>query len=183
MFLTNIHRCDYDKDIAPFTHNGIIIDTSVVKKIVDGLVKTEISKKESPELKKILFFLDLIKLSGKWEKFFITPPILTEVCRHIRDDYEKTWGSNFYKVVGMIMPILESMDEKIVGKNAFIKQIDKKKPIIEAGDISIFITTDGFISKKEKISILVDDRRIRDKYADHPHVMIMDYQSVVLNAL
>lgn len=183
MFLTDIHRCDYDKDIAPFIKSGVIIDTSVVKKIVDGLIATEISRKESAELRKILYFLDLIKLSSRWERFFITPHILTEVCRHLRDDYEKSWGDNFYKAVEMALPILAAMSERMVGKDEFLKQIDERKPVIEAGDISIFVITDGFIAKKEKISILVDDRRIKNKYEDHPHVMIMDYQSVILNAL
>ena len=55
--------------------------------------------------------------------------------------------------------------------------------MIEAGDISIFVTADDFIARKEKISILVDDYRIKDRYESHPHVMIMDYKSVILNAL
>ncbi|MDP3298196.1 MAG: hypothetical protein Q8N09_11540 [Thermodesulfovibrionia bacterium] len=182
MFLADIHRCNYDKDIAPFIKNGVIIDTSVIKKIIDGLIETKITKRESPELDKILSFLDLIKLSGKWESFFITPHILTEVCRHLRDDYAKPWGNDFYKAVETALPILKAMDEKTVSKCNFLEQIDKKKPVIEAGDISIFVTTNNFIAKKEKIAILVDDRRIKKIYEYHPHVMIMDYQSVMLNA-
>lgn len=75
------------------------------------------------------------------------------------------------------------MNEKIVCKDDFLKQIDEKKPIIEAGDISIFVTANDFIAKKEKIAILVEDRRIKEKYEYHPHVMIMDYRSVCLNTL
>lgn len=183
MLLADIYRCDYDKDIAPFIKNGVIIDTSVVKKIIDGLIVTTISKKESPELNKILLFLGLIKLEGRWEKFFMTPHILTEVCRHLRDDYDKSWGDNFYKAVETALPILEAMNEKNVEKDEFIKQIDRKKPVIEAGDISIFVTTDDWASRKEKIAILVDDRRIRERYEHHPYVMIMDYQAVILGAL
>ena len=182
MFLTDIHRRDYDKDLAPFIRNGVIIDTSVIKKIIDGLIDTTITKKESPELKKILFFLDLIKLPSRWERFFITPHILTEVCRHLRDDYEKSWGNDFYKAVETALPLLKAMNEKTVCKDEFFEQINKKKPVIEAGDISIFVSTNDFIAKKEKIAILVDDSRIQKKYEHHPHVMIMDYKSVILNA-
>lgn len=183
MFLADIQRLDYDKDIAPFIKNGVIIDTSVIKKIIDGLITTNISKKESAELEQILSFLDLIKLSTKWEKFFVTPHILTEVCRHFRDDYEKQWGKDFYKAAKIAVPLLKAMSEMGVCKEDFFNKIDDKNPVIEAGDISIFVIADDFIAKKEKIAILVDDRRIREKYEYDNNIMIMDYQSIMLNVV
>ncbi len=81
MYLDVTHL-DYDKDIVPFIRNGIIIDTSIIDIIVNGLVLTRISRKESkdlPEYDALLLFLDLIKMSNKWDKFVITPNILPEV--------------------------------------------------------------------------------------------------------
>ena len=49
MFLDiSIH--DYNKDIIPFIKNGIIVDTSVILIIIDGLVSTRITKKKLDEL-------------------------------------------------------------------------------------------------------------------------------------
>ena len=78
---------------------------------------------------------------------------------------------------------MENMKENLVCKDDFMKRIDKEKPVIEAGDISIFITTDTFTNRKEKIAILTGDSRLNRKYQDNPSVMVMDYQTVILNML
>ena len=56
----NIHT-DYDRDIFPFIKNGIVIDTSIIDEIINGLISTRISKKRPTELSnysKILSFLE-----------------------------------------------------------------------------------------------------------------------------
>lgn len=178
MFLDLNSVADYDKEIAPFLKNGVIIDTSVFLNVIDGLVCTKISNKRSLEFEKILKFLDALNLTGKWDKFFITPHILTEVCTHLRNDYNSRKD-----VISEIMPLMKSMGEKPVSKDDFIKHIDLENPIVEAGDISIFVTTNDFTEKKEKVAFLSNDRRLNGKYKDHPHIMVMDYQSAILNAL
>ena len=61
----NYQHFDYDNDILPFIKNGVIIDTSVLKIIFDGIVSARISKKPCDELNKILLFLDRIKVRDK----------------------------------------------------------------------------------------------------------------------
>lgn len=174
----DINNQDYDSEIIPFIRNGIIIDTSVLLKIIEGLVCTRISKRKSSELEKILRFLDALKLTEKWDKFFITPHILTEVCTHLRNDYDSRKD-----VVCEVLPIITKMGELLTSKKDFIKQIDLENPIIEAGDISIFVVTDEFVSRKEKITFLSNDGRLNGKFRDHPNVGVLDYQSAIINAL
>src|SRR3990167_7405176 len=130
MLLLDLHSQEYDKEVMPFLKNGIIIDTSVIFKIIQGHILTRISKKKSDELpdyKNILYFFDLIKIQNRWERFFITPHILTEVCRHFRETYD-TWA-NYAELVSEIMPILKEMKEKIVVKEDFLKKINGKNPV------------------------------------------------------
>lgn len=175
---------DYYTEIVPFIRNGIIIDTSVILEIVAGVVQTRISRKESPELEKILRFLERLKISDRWDRFYITPHILTEVCTHLRNDYEKPWRNSYGQIVEKVIPILKEMKEIIdIKKNDIIEYIDLKHPVVEVGDISIFLATDEFTRRKEKIAILAKDRQLNNNYLDNPYVMVMDYQSVMLNAL
>jgi len=180
MFLDLRIHTDYDKDINPFVRNGIVIDTCVIKEIVDGIISSRITKKESPELTKIENFLSIIKLNNSWDKFFITPHILTEVCQHIRSDYER-WH-NHKQIIEEIMPIIKAMGECSAPKDNFLETIEKCGHLaIEAGDISIFVVTDDFINKKEKIAILSNDSGVNDRYKYDERVMVMNYQSVVQN--
>lgn len=184
MFLEIKNITNYDKDIIPFTKNGIIIDTSIIKILIDGIVATGVSKKsldELPEYKNLLDFLALIKVSNKWEKLFVTPHILSEVCRHFRDDYSDY--KNYKEIVGEIFPLLKIMEEHMVSKENIIKHIDYDNPVIEIGDISIFAAAQNFISDKKKTAILAKDKRINDKYKDSSYVMVMDYQAIMLNLL
>lgn len=183
MFLDiSLHK--YDKDIIPFIKNGIIIDTSVIKIIIDGLVSTRISKKKLDELsdyKKLLDFLDLIKVNNKWNKFFITPHILTEVCTHLRNKYNK-W-ENYNKIIEEVLPLLKDMKERLVNKTDIITRIDFKNPIVEVGDISIFVVADNFVTTLSKVAILAKDDELNKKYQYSTKVMVMDYESIVLNRL
>jgi len=83
--------------------------------------------------------------------------------------------------VGEIIPIIETMQENIVPKDKITQLIDFKNPVIEIGDMSIFVTTDDFINSGKRVAILSNDRIMNSKYQDHKRVMIMDYQSVILN--
>lgn len=183
MLLLNLHSQDYDKEVMPFLRNGIIVDTSIIFKIIQGHILTRITKKEPkeiPDYKNILDFFDLIKVQNQWERFFITPHILTEVCRHFRETYH-SW-INYPELVSEIMPMLENMKEEGVNKEDFLKKIDRKNPVIEAGDISIYVLAEGFTFSNKRIALLADDSGITDRYIDHPRVLVLDYQSVILNS-
>ncbi len=181
MFLDLTSSQDYDKEIAPFLKNGVIIDTTVLWEIIEGLISVRITKRPHTEYEKILRFLDRIKIGNKWEKFFITPYILTEVAHRLRNAYRLR--DDYKNIVKEIMPILGAFGEFNASKNDFIKSIDFRNPIIEAGDISIFIIADDFWDKKWKFAILCSDSGLNKKYQDNTRIMVMDYQSAILNAL
>lgn len=184
MFLDISSVHDYDKDIIPFIKNGIIIDTSVVKIIIDGLVSTRICRKkleDLPDYEKLLNFFDYIKVNNEWDKFLITPHILTEVCTHLRNDYSR-WN-NYKRIIEEVLPILKSVEEKSVAKNDIMNCVDLKNPIIEIGDISIFMVADNFLNTVKRIAILAKDRELNRRYQDSPNVMVMDYESIMLNRL
>jgi len=174
MFL-DLRTHKYEKDIAPYIRNGILIDTSVFKIMVDGFVCTRISKKESQDLEEVLFFLDQIKINNKWSKFIVTPQILGEICRHMRDDY-CDW-QNYKEIV----PVLEAMQDKSVPKNDILKSVDFQNPIMEIGDISIFVVADDFINRKEKIAIMSIDGALNKKYENNTNVLLLDYKLNTLN--
>lgn len=180
MFL-NLHVHKYDRDIYPHIKNGIIIDTSVLKIIMDGIVSTRFSKKESLEFAEILSFLDYLKINNKRSKFFVTPHVLTEICTHLRNDYSK-W-ENFSEIVKEIIPIIAEMGDKAVKKDEILRFIDLKNPIIEIGDISIFVIADDFASRGVKVAILADDCGLNSKYEDSRDVMVLNYKSNLLNLL
>ncbi len=179
--LLNLQIHKYDQHIYPHVKNGIIIDTSVFKIIVDGIVSTRISKKESPEFNELLSFLDYLKINNKWNKFYITPHVLTEICTHLRNDYCKY--NNFPKIVKEIIPILAEMEDKIVRKDEIIRLINLKNPIIEIGDMSIFVIADNFINRDLKIAVLANDRKLNKKYEDSKQILVLDYKSNLLNLL
>jgi hypothetical protein len=178
MFL-DFSNCDYDSDIVPYIRNGILIDTCVFKIIVDGIVITKISKKSSRDFENILLFLDLIKMSNKWNKFFITPHILTEICRHLKNDYNQ-W-SNYKSIIEEVIPILNTMGEKNVGKESILSYVDMKKPILEIGDISICLVADEVIVSGEKMALLSIDSDLNAKYVDSRNILVMNYQHTINN--
>jgi len=182
MFLDITTNYDYDKDIMPFIKNGIIVDTSILKIIVDGLIQTRITKRKltgMPEYKNLLDFLDIIKVSNRWDKFYITPHILTEVCTHLRNDYSKQ--NNYKEIVAEVFPLLKDMGEQIVAKKDIIGCINLNSPVIEIGDISIMLVADDFVKSFSKTAILAKDRELNKKYEFDKNVMIMDYESTILN--
>ena len=174
--LANEHTAD---DLIPFVKNGILIDTSVMKIFIDGFISARYTGVSDSNFECLQSFLSLIKLDNKWDKFIITPHILTEVCTHFRKDYSK-W-KNYAELAGDILPVIGAMQESDIAKVEIIKYIDKKRPVIEIGDISIFLTADNLTNVKDKVSILVNDREFNDKYRENPYVMIMDYNNIVLN--
>lgn len=131
------------------------------------------------EFEQINSVFDLLHITKNWNKLFVTPHILTEACRHLENTYNKR--KDYKRVVGEIFPLLEEMGEHHVSKLDFCKQINLDKPIIESGDISIFVTADNFISTSRNISIITKDQRIKNKYKDTPHVMVIDYRAIAYN--
>lgn len=182
MILDNIRSEDYSTFIEPFLSNGVIVDTCILYEIINGLVETRIHKKKLgilSEFEQINIIFDLLHLNKNPSKLFITPHILTETCRHLEVQYNK--NLKYKEIVSEFLPIIENMSEYSVSKIDFCKQIDKTEPIIESGDISIFVTADDFTLKREKITILTKDRRIRDKYSKFPYVLVIYYPSIIYN--
>lgn len=182
MTLDNVRSEDYSTYIEPFLRNGIIIDTCVLYEIIDGLVETRIRKNKLDilsEFEQINVVFDLLHVTQQFNKLYVTPHILTETCRHLENNYNK--NNRYREIVEEVFPILEGMKEYGVSKDDFCKQIDKNNPIIESGDISIFVTADNFTSRKEKITILTKDQRIKEKYKTLPYILVMDYRNIAYN--
>lgn len=177
----NLQVHEYNKHIYPFIKNGIIIDTSVFKILIDGIVSTRLSNKASPELDEIISFLDILKMNNKWNKFFITPHVLTETCTHIRNDYSK-WG-NYNEIIAEIFPIINEMMEQSVSKDKILKYIDLDNPVVELGDMSIFVIADDYSQRKEKVSVLANDRKLNQRYKDSKNILVLDYKANLLNLL
>jgi hypothetical protein len=183
MFL-DITHFDYDKDVIPFIKSGIIVDTSIIKIIIDGLVAVRFTKTkmdELPEYNNLLNFFDVLKINNRWNMFFITTHILAEICNHFRNQYNKRF--NYREIVKDFLPILAGMGEHPVSKSSIMEYIETKKPIIEIGDISIFLVADNFISCNQKASILAKDTRLSKTYFDHPNILVMDYNTIMPNLL
>lgn len=182
MTLDNVRTQDYETFIAPFLRNGVILDSCVLYELINGIVEKRISKKELDPLsdfEQINVVFDLLHLASRRNKLYITPHILTETCRYLEITYNRR--RDYVKIVNEVFPMLENMSEYPVSKDDFCKQIDRQRPIIEAGDISIFVTADNFMGKKEKIAILTKDGGIRNKYKDLPYVLIIDYKTITYN--
>jgi len=184
MTLDNVRTQDYETFIAPFLVNGVILDSCVLYELIDGLVKTRISKKKLDplsEFEQINVVFDLLHLTSKWNKLYITPHILTETCRYLETTYN--FRHDYAKIVEEVFPIFENTSEYPVSKDNFCKKIDPQQPIIEAGDISIFVTADNFTNRKEKIAVLTKDSRIRNKYKNLSYVLVMDYRTIAYNVV
>lgn len=184
MFL-DVTKANWTEDMIPFTKNGIFIDTTILKIFIDGLIETRIAKRARSGLtdyNKIISLFDLLKLN-KWDKFYITPHILTEVCSHIRNDYNKR--SDYQRVIEELFPVLKEVQEKIVTKEQILSYIDITRPIVEIGDISIYAITDESLklAKGNKACILSDDSGINKKYEDCPNVMVIDFRSCIWNQM
>ncbi|EKD63793.1 MAG: hypothetical protein ACD_51C00200G0005 [uncultured bacterium] len=177
----NIYEKEY---FSPYTSRGVIIDSSVMITLVDGLIDARISKRKpnkSSQYWKLLHFLDLICLPNNWDKFSITPHILTEVCSYLRNNYSK--HRHYKDIVKEVSPFLAEMREELICKSSIIGHPDFKNAIIEVGDISISIVADDFVGRADKIAILSVDHRLNDTYVDNPNVLVMDFVTVVNNLL
>ncbi|MFH2085674.1 MAG: hypothetical protein ABII21_02740 [bacterium] len=146
---------------------------------MDGIIQTKFAKQKSQEFEDLLNFFQLIKLNNKWEKFYVTPHVLTEICTHFRNTYRKYYC--YKEIVEEIIPIIKAMGEKIVDKDSILSYVDFKAPVIEIGDISICLIADDFDSRNEKIAILANDDGINSKYQDNQHIMVMDFKSTIRN--
>ncbi|PWU23847.1 hypothetical protein C5B42_01650 [Candidatus Cerribacteria bacterium 'Amazon FNV 2010 28 9'] len=171
------HKSDY---FGQFTKNGVIIDTCVLRVLIDGTIQSQFRKKTPNDFNYLLDFLELIKMKNQWSKFFITPHILTETCRYFRDEY-KDWA-NFHELVALIIPILDSMGESNEIKKAeVLNSIDFVKPIIEIGDISICLMANDFVKNNKKIAFLSIDGGLNGKYAADKNVLAMDFRQNIFN--
>ncbi len=173
---------NYDKDISPFLINGIFIDTSVMKIFIDGYINHFFSSKEDVNYNNLIALLDYLKINSKWQKFLITPHILTEICHHFYCDHNKR--NDYPNIVKQIFPILKTIkEEREIIKDDILDFVDINKPIIELGDISIFLCVDKIINTSKKTAILVNDRGFNKRYEYHPKVMIIDYKKTILDLL
>jgi hypothetical protein len=117
-------------------------------------------------------------IKNSFNKFLITPHILTEVCNHLRNDHGKRKDQR--EIFAEISPFLSDLVEKDVSKEQILKKVIPDKAI-EIGYLSIFVIADEFIKENKKISILSKDRVLNSGYKDHPDVMVMDFENIIYN--
>lgn len=169
---------DFLKHIYPYTKNGIIIDTSVMKVFLDGLIKIKFSKQPDNDFDNLVSFLQIIKADNQWNKFLITPHIFTEICSHLHKDHNKK--QNYKEIVCEILPILGEIQEHCdLNKKNIVDCIDLRNPILEIGDISIFLTADGLTANNKKIAVLAKDRGIKNRFESNPYILIMDLDTAI----
>lgn len=172
---------DFFKHIWPFTKRGVFIDTSVMKIFIDGFIKWKFSKILNQEYQDLSDLFEALKLT-KWNKLWITPHVLTETCRHLYCDYNRNQMGDFKKIVQSIIPILKKInEEEQIKKEEILKLINPANPVIEIGDLSIFVAVDNLIESSNKTAILVKDEGFNDRYENHPKIMIIDYYKTTLD--
>ena len=172
---------DFNKDVLPFTRGGVFIDTSVMKIFIDGFIQREFSKTVNKDFQSLLDLFEKLKLT-KWDKLLITPHIFTEICRHLCYNEDRNKRLNFDKIIKSIIPILkEIQEEKEITKNKILNLIDLDKPVIELGDLSIFVAMDDRIENSLKSAILVKDYGFNKRYELHPNIMVIDYNKTIID--
>lgn len=175
--ILNGYSQKYDKDVAPFIRNGILIDTSILKILLDGLIAVRFSRKsidELPEYRLVSDTIDYLKIKGRWQMLRITPQIFTELWSHFHKRYND-WD-NFDKLVADIFPFLKESKENIIEKHKVIDCKHFKEPILEIGDISIVVAAEEYISSEKKIAIFAKDRKLNDVYRKDDRVLVIDYE-------
>jgi len=171
---------DYIKHILPFTKNGVFIDTSVMKIFIDGFLEWKFSKKLEKDYQDLSDLFEALKLTN-WNKLLITPHILTEICHHFVCDKDRDKRQDYCDMVKLVIPILnEIKEEKDITKENILKLIDIDNPVIELGDISIFVAVDDIINSSCKTAILVNDSGFNERYKNSPNVLIIDYNQTIL---
>jgi len=178
--LKYIHT-DYIKHILPFTKNGVFIDTSVMKIFIDGFLEWKFSKKLEKDYQGLSDLFEALKLTN-WNKLLITPHILTEICHHFVCDKDRDKRKDYCDMVKIVIPILDEIkEEKEITKENILKLINMDKPVIELGDISIFVAVDDIVNSSCKTAILVNDAGFNNRYENHPNVLIIDYNKTILD--
>lgn len=170
--------------ILPFIRNGIIIDTSVLLLLLVGLIDKRFTSKYLAQYEYclqdyeiLITFLDRIKHNNKFNKFIITPHILSETLGHISSDLNK--DGRFKLFLAQILPIVEDLKEKNAKKEFLCEQIKIGSRLkIEIGDLSIFVITDQILTSNKKISILVRDKGFIDKFEYHPDILVMYFDQI-----
>ena len=171
------HEANY---FGQFTKNGVIIDTCVLRVLIDGLFDIQVSGKPNQDFEDLMDFLDLIKMKNAWSRFYITPHVLTETCRQFRDKYRK-WD-NLKDLLGLVIPVMNSMQEaNSAKKEDILNSIELSNPIIDIGDISICLVADDFIKKQMKIAFLSVDSRLNAQFSSSKEVLAMDFRQNILN--
>jgi hypothetical protein len=133
---------------------------------------------EIAEYEKIVNLLELTRLNDNWDKFFLTPHIMTETCSHINAEHNR--DVDFEDIVRKIMSIIEKSEEKLVCKKDFMGCIVYRSGMkLEPGDISIYAVVDEFIKEKKKIAILTKDAGFTTRYAVSPYVMVIDHTQIM----
>lgn len=178
----NYEHSDINSKVIPFFCYGVFLDTSVLKIYFDGLIKLFYEKKASDEYISLINILNLLQLNNKWNKFYITPHILTEICRHIYTDYDK--HSKYKEMIKVIFPILKDLrEEQEVTKDKIISLVDLNNPILKIGDLSLFLSIDQIVNSSKKTAILVKDKEFKERYEFHPNVLIIDFEKTRLDLL
>jgi len=174
---------DYNKEVIPFITNGIIIDTCVIETLIEGFIHTRISGKSASlmqDFTMIIGFLDIIKIPNSWDRFLITPHIITETFHRFREK-EHYKGGKYKKVLEEIMPLIISMKEVPACKEEVLKHITYTDTRIEIGDFSIYVVANDFLKQDKKIAVLSADDGVTSKYMDDPNVLGMNYKYIMLN--
>jgi len=171
---------DFIKHILPFIKEGIFIDTSVLKIFLDGYIKIRFSKQKDTSYHNLIDLFHLLKIEKNFGKLLITPHIFTETCSHLNRDYNKR--EDYKYIIHEIIPFLSDLSEhQSIKKNDILCCVEIKKPIIEVGDISIFLSADNIIKSKQKTAILVKDSHFSERYASNPNILIIDFDKTVLD--
>ncbi|MBU0570378.1 hypothetical protein KKB40_06430, partial [Patescibacteria group bacterium] len=163
------------EEVSPYIKDGVFIDSGVIYDIIDGYISVRFSKKNTDKFKRINFYLDKIKLNNKWDKFLITPHVLAEVCGYVNRTYDrKEWEKQYPKIIELIMPLLKEMvDRPNLRKNKLLSYVNTKHPVVEIGDISIYLATDLMLQAQKKVAMLTKDWDMDKKYEDNRNVLVM----------
>ncbi len=182
MQLFSVCENEYDNKIAPFTRNGVLIDTSTLWEFVQGLIRmrrgTTNTKGWQEEYGKIVNLLERIKLTNNWHKIYLTPHIMTETCSHFNLQYNAARDRDFSEIGRQIIEIIDATTDQ-VPKNKECTSCYQLGTPLEPGDLSIYAIADNFAKNKKKIAILTKDGGFTTRYATNPYVMVIDHNLVV----
>ena len=172
----------FGKDVLPFLSQGVFIDTSVLKIFIDGFIDSRFSEKQDRDFENLLNILNYLKWNNQWNKFWITPHVLTEICNHFNKSYNKR--QDFKQILKEIIPIFNDIkEEKDITKDKILTYVDLNKPVIELGDISLFVCIDSLIKNCKKTAVLVKDEGFNRRYENDPNTMVIDFDRTYLSLI